>query len=134
MGRSLPCAGRASRRIEWCYGGTFVDVPRAGLPMRHLLIGVGLCVLVGCPGKAPPDQNNADGSVDGDGSVTPTTLLVSGKVVSYFTGEALDTTAITTDGLVPAVATTSAADGAYTIDVAVGSKLFAITSRTGART
>jgi hypothetical protein len=103
--------------------------------MRNTWLAVGLCVLVGCPGKAPPDQNNPDAAGDdADGSVTPTSLTLSGKVVSYFTGEALDTTAITSDGLVPAVATTSAADGAYMIDVAVGSKLFAITSRTGART
>ena len=102
--------------------------------MRNILLGVCLCVLVGCPGKAPPDQNNPDAAVDIDAAVTPTSLTLSGKVVSYFTGEALDTTAITTDGLVPAVATTSAADGTYMMDVAVGSKLFAITSRTGART
>jgi len=34
---------------------------------------------------------------------------------------------------VPPVATTNAADGSYSIDVAVGSKLYAITTRTGAR-
>src|SRR5512146_2428440 len=90
-----------------------------------------LIVLAGCPGKAPPDQNNPDAAT-ADASVATSTTL-SGKVMSYFTGDALDTTAITTDGLVPPVATTNAADGSYSIDVAVGSKLYAITTRTGAR-
>ena len=102
--------------------------------MRQLWLFFCVLSLAACPGKAPPNQNNPDaggGGDDADGSVA-TTMTVSGHVLSYFTGEALDTTAITTDGLVPAVATTDAADGAYSIDVAVGSKLFAITSRTGA--
>jgi hypothetical protein len=99
--------------------------------MRNLGLSVVL-MLAACPGKAPPDQNNNPDApvVDPDGSVPTTSVTLSGKVMDYFTGAALDTTALTTDGLVPPAATVSAADGTYSLDVAVGSKLFAQASRT----
>ncbi len=97
-------------------------------------------MLVGCPGKAPPDQATTDGGATADaplddgGGSNATTERVSGKVLDYFTGDPLATTAITTVGLEPAVATTTGADGAYAFDVAVGSKLFATTTHTNFRT
>ena len=54
--------------------------------------------------------------------------------MDYFTGDPLAAAAVTTDGLTPALATTSGADGAYSIDVAVGSKLFADISHASFRT
>src|SRR5438105_4431692 len=103
-----------------------VDVQRGGEPMRNIWLGLGL--VAACAGKAPPSVNpdSGGGGDDAAGSNAATSVTLSGKLVDYFTNVALDTTAITTDGLVPAAATTSAADGAYTIDVAVGSKLFAL--------
>ena len=91
--------------------------------------------MVGCVGKAPPNGNNPDAggggddaSGDGSGSAV-TEQIVSGKVMDYFTGDPLAATAVTTDGLTPAAAATSGADGSYSMTVAVGSKLFAMTSR-----
>jgi hypothetical protein len=109
--------------------------------MRNALLGIGIgcAVAAGCVGKAPPDQNNSpDGGgdlIDGAGSGSAaTSQRVSGKVLDYFTNDPLPATAITTDGLTPAVAATSAADGSYSLDVAVGSKLFAQTARATYRT
>ncbi|MEO6773760.1 MAG: hypothetical protein ABI467_12200 [Kofleriaceae bacterium] len=92
---------------------------------------------VGCVGKAPPNGDNPDAGGGGGGDDAPgdgsgsavTSQIVSGKVMDYFTGDALAATAIATDGLTPAAAATSGADGAYSLDVPVGSKLFAMTSR-----
>ena len=107
--------------------------------MRKALLRLGCVALIGCAGKAPPDQNNpTDGGdvvIDGDGSGSAaTSQRVSGKVLDYFTGEPLATAAITTDGLTPPAAATSAADGSYALDIAVGSKLFAETARASYRT
>ncbi|MEO8553766.1 MAG: hypothetical protein ABI678_27525 [Kofleriaceae bacterium] len=95
--------------------------------------------MVACVGGAPqdksPDAGQTAGDADGSGSGSAvTSQKVSGKVFDYFTGDALDAAAVTTDGLTPAAATTSAADGAYALDVAVGSKLYATTSHGNFRT
>ncbi|HEY0252224.1 MAG TPA: hypothetical protein VGC41_11900, partial [Kofleriaceae bacterium] len=113
--------------------GTDVDVPA----LMHRLVWV--MVLVGCEGKAPPNGSNPTDSgteVDApmvDAGSGATTAKVSGKVLDYFTGLAAPAAAVTTDGLDPAVAATSGADGAYAIDVAVGSKLFATASKANYR-
>jgi hypothetical protein len=103
--------------------------------MRNALVGV--VMLCGCPGKAPPDPNNLDAAV-ADASTTDaagaTTAVVSGKVVDYFTGDPLAATAITTDGIDPPQAITSDATGAYSIDVGIGSKVFVTTTRTSYHT
>jgi hypothetical protein len=97
-------------------------------------------VLVGCAGKAPPDQNNpGDGGIDIDASLldagsAAAAVKVSGKVMDYFTGDPVAAAAITTDGLTPALAVVSGADGTYSMDVAVGSKLFADVSHASFRT
>ncbi|CAN5620941.1 hypothetical protein BH11MYX1_BH11MYX1_38740 [soil metagenome] len=97
--------------------------------MRHARLWFGL-ILVGCAGKAPPDQPTLDAAADapGDGGMDVTTAKVSGTVHDYFTGDPLATTAITTVGLQPELATTTNADGTYAFEVAVGSKLFATAS------
>src|SRR5664279_3695585 len=112
----------------------------SSLAMRNALLGLGWVMLVGCPGSAPPNQNNFDAStvdfdapMQGSGSAA-STAKVSGKVMDYFTGAPLAAAAVTTDGLTPALAVVSAADGAYSMDVAVGSKLFADTSHANFRT
>jgi hypothetical protein len=97
-------------------------------------------MLAGCPGSAPPNQNNpADATtIDVDGSTgsgsAAQSARVSGKVMDYFTGDPLAAAAVTTDGLTPAIAVVSAADGSYSMEVAVGSKLFADTSHANFRT
>ncbi|MFT3691721.1 MAG: hypothetical protein QM831_01185 [Kofleriaceae bacterium] len=105
--------------------------------MRGLILVV---VCAGCAGKAPPNQQNQpdagtaiDADVDAMGSGAMTEK-VSGKVLDYFTGMPAAAAAITSDGLDPAVAATSAADGTYSIDVAVGSKLFAVGTKANYRT
>jgi len=107
--------------------------------MRNALLRIGpaLVMLCGCPGKAPPDQNNGDANIDIDAATDAagaTTTVVSGKVVDYFTGDPLAATAITTDGIAPAQAITSDAAGAYSIDVGIGSKVFVTTTRTNYHT
>jgi hypothetical protein len=114
--------------------------------MRNAWLRIGLVLSIGCftacVGKAPPNGNNPDaggggggGGDDGGGSGSAVTeQVVSGKVMDYFTGAALEATAITTDGLTPAAAATSGADGSYMMTIPVGSKLFATTSRGNYRT
>jgi hypothetical protein len=109
--------------------------------MRNAWLRIGFVTLmVGCVGKAPPNGNNPDAAGGGDdapgegsGSAV-TSQVVSGKVMDYFTAEALAATAITTDGLTPAAAATSGTDGSYSLTIPVGSKLFATTSRGNYRT
>src|SRR5450631_2552709 len=109
------------------------------LSMRNALLGLGWVMLVGCAGKAPPNQVNPDSGIGIDGSMidagsAASTAKVSGKVLDYFTGDPLAAAAVTTDGLTPALAVVSGADGAYSMSVAVGSKLFADTSHANFRT
>ena len=102
--------------------------------MRHAWLCIGL-IGFGCEGTAPPDQPTTDGGLglevdaSGDGGSEVTTAKVSGKVLDYFTGDPLATTAITTVGLQPEFATTTAADGTYSFEVAVSSKLFATSTK-----
>jgi hypothetical protein len=112
----------------------------SSLTMRNALLGLGWVMLVGCPGSAPPDQNDfadanigIDGSTQGSGSAAGV-VKVSGKVFDYFTGDPVAAAAVTTDGLTPALAVISGADGAYSMEVAVSSKLFADTSHANFRT
>jgi hypothetical protein len=109
------CNGPDSR----CYGGMSLDLPDAGAPMQRLIL-VGL--LAACAGKAPPDPNNADGAITPDGAATSSAM--SGKAMDYFGGVALEGTALATDGIDPQVTATAATDGAYTMDIAIGSKFF----------
>src|SRR5262245_10973466 len=86
--------------------------------MRYLL---GLLSVVGCSGSVPA-IGTPDAEIDAglDGGET-----VSGKTLDYFTNMPLATTSLATDGLQPAMLTTSAADGTYALDhVPTGSKLF----------
>jgi hypothetical protein len=88
--------------------------------------------LAGCPGQAPGDpQNTPDGGDVADGS--PTSFMLSGKAIDYFGMIAVGDATVTTDGLTPARMATSATDGAYQLDVAVGSVLFLIASKTNYR-
>ena len=102
--------------------------------MRNALLGLGMVVSIGaCAGKAPPNQVNPDSGADIDAALADAgsaaaAVKVSGKVLDYFAGGPVAAAAITTDGLDPALAVVSAADGTYSMNVAVSSKLFADTS------
>ena len=102
--------------------------------MRCALIGFSL-LLAACEGSAPPNPGGStDAATDIDAMVDATgsgsaTEKVTGKVMDYFTGDPLATTAITTDALAPALAATTAADGSYELDIPTGSKLYALTTR-----
>src|SRR4051812_27177770 len=86
-----------------------------------------LLLVAACAAKAPPDPNNADAG--GDGALV-TTQTVSGKVIDYFGAVAMQDTAIASDGIDPPVMMTSAMDGAYSVDIAVGSKLYFTATKT----
>jgi hypothetical protein len=94
-----------------------------------------VAIVIGCAGKAPPQPaTSADAGTGGGDADAPlgsdaTELAVSGNVSDYFTGNLLDTTIVQSDGLDPAVNTTDAADGSYSLQVATGSKLYLVTSR-----
>jgi hypothetical protein len=60
--------------------------------------------------------------------------MVSGKVMDYFGGTAVQDAMVATDGLDPPHMATSAIDGAYEVEVAVGSKLFLLASKSMYRT
>ena len=88
--------------------------------------------IASCAGKAPPnvgDQPDAGGEVD----APPTSFLLSGTVMDYFGGTPVQDAQIATDGLDPALMTSSAADGSYSLDVAVGSALYVVASKTNYR-
>jgi hypothetical protein len=59
--------------------------------------------------------------------------MLSGKVMDYFGGTAVQEATVKTDGLDPPLMTTSELDGAYRLDVAVGSSLFLVVTKTGYR-
>lgn len=100
--------------------------------MRILLSLIPLFAITGCPGTAPPDQNvTPDAGVDAE--VTPTGLVFSGKAMDYFGSVALGDAALETDGLEPKATMTSATDGAFMVEVAVGSKFYVVASKTGYR-
>src|SRR5437588_7862689 len=96
--------------------------------MRRAWIAFGICTA--CAGKAPHDTTDAGGS--GDGGVD-TSQSISGRAMDYFAGVALQSTTITSDGIDPAVMTTSASDASYSVSVPVGSKLFLLASRASYR-
>jgi hypothetical protein len=89
-------------------------------------------VVFGCAGKAPPepattaDASTGGSAVDAPAGSSTTAASVSGNVTDYFTGNLLDTTIVQSDGLDPAVSTTDAADGSYTLQIAAASKLYLV--------
>ncbi len=91
-----------------------------------------LLALTGCPGDAPPNVNGTPDAGD-TADAPPTSFLLSGKAMDYFGGTAIDGAMIATDGLDPPLSTSSATDGAYSLDVAVGSTLFVDATKTGYR-
>jgi hypothetical protein len=109
-----------------------LEIQAMGAGMRSLLSLISLFAITGCPGSAPPDQNSTpDADVDAD--VTPTGLMFSGKAMDYFGAVALGDAALETDGLEPKATMTSATDGAFMVEVAVGSKFYVVASKTGYR-
>ncbi len=101
--------------------------------MRRTLSLFLVAGIAGCPGAAPDDQNAQPDAATGDGSTT-TALMLSGKVMDYFGGTAVEDAMIATDGLEPPRSTTSTTDGAYAVEVAVGSKVFLLASKATYRT
>src|ERR1041385_2949322 len=100
--------------------------------MRITLSLFAVTVLAGCPGKAPPDQSMPD-AAEPDADMTPTGLMLTGKAMDYFGNVPLDAAAIETDGLEPKVMTTSAMDGAFQVQIAVGSAFYLIASKANYR-
>lgn len=102
--------------------------------MRIVLSLVTATALTACAGQAPPNvAGNPDASVGGEEDAAPTSYLLSGKVVDYFGAQPVDGASIATDGLSPNLLAVSAADGAYQLDVAVGSALYLVTTKTDYR-
>jgi hypothetical protein len=99
--------------------------------MRITTSLVVLLAATGCPGHAPPDHSSPDAAVDAD--TTPVGLTLSGKAMDYFGNVAVGDAALETDGLEPKATTTTATDGAYMVDVAVGSVFYVVGSKTGYR-
>src|SRR4051794_34119468 len=100
--------------------------------MRKAISSLSLC-FAACAAKAPPDITVDSGVGDVDAPPLTVGLTVSGKTMDYFTGAALDSTTVATDGLDPPLTATSASDGAYSLQIATGSKLFMIASHTSYR-
>jgi len=100
--------------------------------MRIVLSLFALIGITGCPGKAPPDQNTVPDAPAAD-AADVTALTLSGKAMDYFGNVAIEGAALQTDGLDPTGMATSAADGAYSIEVAVGSVFYVLGSKTGYR-
>jgi hypothetical protein len=101
--------------------------------MRNVLSLLAVVGLAGCAGKAPPDVNGQPDGGGGGDDAAPTSFLLSGKVMDYFGATVIEAAQVATDGLDPPLQTNSAADGAYTLDVAVGSSLFINATKTGYR-
>jgi hypothetical protein len=100
--------------------------------MRIVLSLFALIGIAGCPGKAPPDQNTVPDAPPAD-AADVTALTLSGKAMDYFGNMPVDSAALQTDGLDPNAMTASAADGAYSIEVAVGSVFYVVGTKTGYR-
>ncbi len=95
------------------------------------LCSLGLVMLAACPGEAPPPSE-----ADADPGVPAAqTQRVSGKAMDYFVANTpLQGAELATDGIVPQIMTTSAADGAFAFEtVPVGSQVFFSASRTNYR-
>ena len=98
----------------------------------RIALSLFLIGITGCPGKAPPNvegQPDAGSTTDGEA----VSFLLSGKVMDYFGNVAIQDAMVQTDGLVPALMATSAIDGTYELDVAVGSALYLVTTKTNFR-
>lgn len=89
-------------------------------------------LLAACAGEAPPARPD-DGGVDGPPAATG--ARVGGKAMDYFVANTpLQGAMIATDGVVPPLMATSAADGAFAFEnVPAGSQLFLSVSRTNYR-
>lgn len=91
-----------------------------------------LLLITACAGKAPSNPgSSSDAAVDAPPLAT--TQMLSGKAMDFFGGQAVDGVALATDGIDPQQTATSAADGAYTLDLPIGSKLFLVASKTNYR-
>ncbi len=106
--------------------------------MRQLLSSLtclGLVVLAGCPGKAPPNSGDdgpeVDAAVEGDAPVADPGQRLTGKTMDYFTAATpMADAMIASDGVAPAMMATSIAGGDYAIDgVPTGSKVYFSVSR-----
>jgi hypothetical protein len=88
--------------------------------------------IAGCPGKAPDDVTDQPDADTGDASTTA--LMLSGTVMDYFGGTPVQEAMVATDGLEPPQMATSSTLGAYAVEVAVGSKVFLVASKSMYRT
>jgi hypothetical protein len=90
---------------------------------------LGLALLAGCPGEAPPPA-----TADAGGEAPAQVQRVSGKAMDYFVANTPLQAALATDGVDPPLTATSATDGAFSFDsVPVGSQIFFTASRTNYR-
>src|SRR4026208_286197 len=98
MGASLPVSTDRTGPISGCYPGMVIDVSRAwerGV-MRIALSLFVLAGITGCPGTAPPDLGDTP-DAGGTEDATPTSFLLSGKVMDYFGSTAIEGAMIATD-------------------------------------
>jgi hypothetical protein len=101
--------------------------------MRKFLSLFALIGISGCPGAAPPNIDDYPDAGD-DVDAAPISSLLSGKAMDYFGTQPIDGATLATDGTDPPLTTSSAADGTYSFDVAIGSALFVVGAKTGYRT
>lgn len=101
--------------------------------MRITLSFLTLAGLAGCPGSAPTNHHDVDAAVEVDAAPEVVALQLTGKVVDYFGNVNVQDAALATDGLAPETTGTSAPDGAYMFEVAVGSKVFVLATKAGYR-
>ncbi len=107
-----------------------IDVlARGRLVMRKALSLFVMAAMSGCAGDAPPNPGVGTPDAGTEPDAAPTSFMLSGKVIDYFGGQAIDAATVATDGLTPPLMTTSAVDGEYQLDVAVGSALFLHTQK-----
>jgi hypothetical protein len=92
-----------------------------------------LLLLAACAGKAPPNLGNSPDAAVDSAPPAATTQNLSGKAMDFFGGQAVDGVALATDGVDPQQTATSGADGTYTLDLPIGSKLFLVASKTNYR-
>jgi hypothetical protein len=92
-----------------------------------------IACIAACTGKAPVSGTKTPDAPPADAPPVDTSQMLSGKAMDYFGNVALDATTVATDGISPQVSATSGMDGSYQLQIAVGSKLFLVASRTNYR-
>jgi hypothetical protein len=95
---------------------------------------IGLLIVTACAGKAPPNPAvSPDAPRIVDAAPVVTSQMLNGKAMDFFGGQAIASATLATDGLEPPQTTASGSDGSYSLQIAIGSKLFVIATKTSYR-